>query len=102
MRAWAEAVTLSGSTLRVAAPDPLPAERDTLAVATGIGVLGRGGGCDRGGRSSHDGEGSLTRLEVGQRRAEDGLGALRDRRKWPRVLARAVQRHWAKGAGGDA
>ena len=79
MKAWVESVSLEGSALRIAAPDPLPAARDTLAVASAIRALERfpaldavilaGGGADV----------RVTRAEAEAFLAPDGFAALRDR-----------------------
>jgi hypothetical protein len=98
VKAWVDAVGIAGSTLRVTAPDPLPAERDTLAVATAIRVFEHVRALEclvlLGGRR----ESSLTRADVEGLLAPLGFAALRDRGRWPQVPARAVQRY----SGGDA
>lgn len=98
MKAWVDGVSLAGSTLRVTASEPLPAGRDTLAVASAIRVFERFPALDglvlvRGG-----GEVSLARDGVERLLAPDGFAALRDRGRWPQVLARAVRRYSANDA----
>src|SRR5262249_41758422 len=41
VKAWVDSISLSGSTLRVITPEPLPADRATLAVASAIRVFER-------------------------------------------------------------
>jgi hypothetical protein len=86
------------STLRVVAPDPLPAERDTLAVATAIRVLERFPALEGFVLLGGGGEASLTRADVERLLAPLGFAALRDRGRWRQVPARAVQRY----SGSDA
>jgi hypothetical protein len=88
VKAWVEAVSLGGSTLRVTAPDPVPAERDTLAVASAIRVFERFQALD-----TLVLAGGVTRADVERLLAPEGFAALRDRGRWPQVLARALQRH---------
>ena len=102
MRAWVDAVSLVGSTLRVAAPEPLPAERDTLAVASAIRVFERFPALDGLVLVGGNGEVSVTRADVERLLAPDGFAVLRDRVRWPQVLARAVQRYAATNAEGGA
>ena len=102
MKAWVDAVSLAGSTLRVTAPGPLPAERDTLAVATAIRVFERFQALDDLVLAGGDGEMTVTRGEVERLLAPEGFAALRERSRWPQVLARAVQRHAAAHAEGGA
>jgi hypothetical protein len=101
VRSWIGAVSLSGGTLRVSVPEPLPADGGTLAVAGAIRVFERfpaladfvlvaGGG----------GETTVTRADVERLLAPEGWRALEDRGRWPEVLARAVERHASAGAGG--
>jgi hypothetical protein len=102
VKAWVESVSLEGSALRIAAPDPLPAARDTLAVASAIRALERfpaldavilaGGGADV----------RVTRAEAEAFLAPDGFAALRDRGRWPQVLSRALQRRAASFPDGAA
>jgi hypothetical protein len=98
VKAWVEAVSLAGSTLRVTAAEPLPAERDTLAVASAIRVFERFPALDKIVLATAGGEVSLARAHVEQLLAPDGFAALRERGRWTQVLARAVQRHAAIGA----
>jgi hypothetical protein len=93
MNAWVEAVTLAGSTLRVAAPGFLPAEPDTLAVASAIRVFDRFQALDTLLLAGGDGDVHVTRAEVERLLAPDGFAALHDRGRWPQLLARALQRH---------
>ena len=102
MRAWVDAVSLVGSTLRVTAPGPLPAERDTLAVATAIRVFERFQALSELVLGGGDGEVTLTRGDVERLLAPDGFAALRERGRWPHVLARAVQRYAGAHAEGGA
>jgi hypothetical protein len=85
-------------TLRVVAPDPVPAERDTPAVATAIRVLERFPALEGFVLLGGGGEASLTRADVERLLAPLGFAALRDRGRWPQVLARAVRRY----SGSDA
>jgi hypothetical protein len=93
VKAWVEAVSLGGSTLRVTAPDPVPAERDTLAVASAIRVFERFQALDTLVLAGGDAEVRVTRADVERLLAPEGFAALRDRGRWPQVLARALQRH---------
>lgn len=102
MKAWVDAVSLAGSTLRVTASEPLPAERDTLAVASAIRVFERFPALHGLVLVSGSGEVSLARACVERLLAPDGFAALRDRGRWPQVLARAVQRYSANDAEGGA
>jgi hypothetical protein len=102
VRAWADAVSLVGSTLRVTAPGPLPAERDTLAVATAIRVFERFPALGDLVLAGGDSEVTLTRGDVERLLAPEGFAALRERGRWPQVLARAVQRYAAARAEGGA
>ena len=100
MKAWVDAVSLAGSTLRVTAPGPLPAERDTLAVATAIRVFERFQALDDLVLAGGDGEVTVTRGDVERLLAPEGFTALHERSRWPQVLARAVQRYAAAHAEG--
>ena len=102
MKGWVDGVSLAGSTLRVTAPEPLPADRDTLTVASAIRVFERFPALDGLVLVSGGGEVSLARADVERLLAPDGFAALRDRGRWPRVLARAVQRYSASDAEGEA
>jgi hypothetical protein len=93
VKAWVDTVALMGSTLQVTAPDPLPAERDTLAIASAIRVFERFTALDGLVLMGGDHEVSMTRAEVERLLAPDGFAALRDRGRWPQVLARAIQRY---------
>jgi hypothetical protein len=97
VKAWVD-VSLAGSTLRVTAPAPLPAERDALAVASAIRVFERFPALDGLVLASDGGEVFLGRTDVERLLAPEGFVALRDRGRWPQVLARAVRRHCAKDA----
>jgi hypothetical protein len=93
VRAWVDAVSLVGPALRVTAPGRLPAERHTLAVATAIRVFERFQALAELTLAGEDGEVTLARGEVERLLAPEGFAALRERSRWPQVLARAVQRH---------
>jgi hypothetical protein len=104
MKGAVEAISLAGSTLRVSAPDPLAAERATLAVACALRVFERFSALDGlvlggGGAGS---EVSLGRAEVERLLAPDGFAALRDRNRWPQLLARAVRRYSRQDGDGGA
>lgn len=102
MKAWVDAISLAGSTLRVTAPGPLPAERDTLAVATAIRVFERFQALDDLVLAGADGEVTVTRGTVERLLAPEGFAALREPSRWPDVLARAVQRYAPAHAEGAA
>ena len=102
MKAWVEAVSLAGSTLRVTATEPLVAGRETLAVATAIRVFERFPALDGLVLVGGEAEVSVTRAEVERLLAPDGFTALRDHSRWPQVLARAVQRYAPADAEGQA
>jgi len=102
VKAWVDAVSLAGSTLRVAAPDPLPAERGTLAVATAIRVFERFQALDGLILAGADSEVTVTRGDVERLLAPEGFAALRERSRWPQVLARAVLRYAPVPAEGGA
>ena len=102
MKAWVDAVSLKGSTLCVAAPGPLPAERETLAVASAIRVFERFQALDTLVLTGVDADVCVTRADVERLLAPDGFAALRDRGRWPQVLARALQRNAAAPTGGAA
>lgn len=102
MKTWVDAVSLAGLTLRVTAREPLPAERDTLAVASAIRVFERFPALDWLVLVSGGGDVPLTRACVERLLAPDGFAALRNRGLWPQVLARAVQRYSATDAEGGA
>jgi hypothetical protein len=99
VKAWVDSVSLAGSTLQVTAPDPLPAERETLAVATAIRVFDRFPALDRLVLVGGGGEASLTRADVERLLAPQGFAALRDRGRWPQVLSRALQRYGGSDPG---
>jgi hypothetical protein len=90
---WVDAVSLVGPALRVTAPGRLPAEQDTLAVATAIRVFERFQALADLTLAGEDGDVTLTRDEVERLLAPEGFAALRERGRWPQLLARAVQRH---------
>jgi hypothetical protein len=102
VKAWIDAVSLSGTTLRVTVPDPLPADRDTLAVASAIRVFERFPVLDGLVLVSGGGEVSLVRADVERLLAPEGFLALQDRGRWPQVLAHAVQRYSRADAGGSS
>jgi hypothetical protein len=102
MRSWIDTVSLSGSTLRVTVPEPWPADRDTLAVASAIRVFERFAALDGLVLVAGDGEVSLARADVERLLAPEGMLALQDRGRWPQVLARAVQRYSGADAGDGA
>jgi hypothetical protein len=102
MKTWVDAVSLAGSTLRVSAPGPLPAARDTLAVATAIRVFERFQALDDLVLAGGDGEVMVTRGDVERLLAPEGFAALRERSRWPQMLARAVQRYVTGRAEGRA
>lgn len=102
MKAWIDAVSLAGSTLRVSAAGPLPADRDTLAVASALRVFERFPALDGLVLVSGGDEVSLARADVERLLAPDGFAALQDRGRWPQLLARAVQRYSATDAEGGA
>jgi hypothetical protein len=77
----------------VSAPEPLPAERETLAVASAIRVFEHFPALDRLVLTSGGSEVSLARVDVERLLAPDGFASLRDHGRWPQVLARAVGRY---------
>jgi hypothetical protein len=95
---WVDNISLTGATLRVGAADPLPAERETLALATAIRVFERFAALDTVVLAGGEGEIAVSRAEVERVLAPEGFGALRDRGRWPQVLARAIQRYGATDA----
>jgi len=99
VRSWIDTVSLSGSTLRMTVPEPLPADRVTLTVASAIRVFQRFPALDGLVLVAAGGEVSLTRADVERLLAPEGLPALQDRGRWPRVLARAVQRYSVADSG---
>jgi hypothetical protein len=86
----------------VTAPEPLSAERNTLAVASALRVFERFPALDGLVLVAGGAEVSLKRADVERLLAPDGFSALRDRSRWPQVLTRAVQRHAGADAGGAA
>jgi hypothetical protein len=100
VKPWIDAVSLSGSTLRVTASDALPADRETLAVAGAIRLFERFPALDGFVLVSGGDEVSLVRADVERLLAPEGLLALQDRGRWSQVLARAVQRYSRADAGG--
>jgi hypothetical protein len=98
VREWIDTVTLAGSTLRVTVPEPMPADRDTLAVASAIRLFERFPALDVLVLAGGGGEVALSRADVERLMAPEGLESLRDRGRWPLVLARAIQRHLGAGA----
>jgi len=95
VKAWVDSISLTGSTLRVIAPEPLPADRATLAVASAIRVFERFPALDSLVLGGGDPEVSMTRADVERLLEPDGFAVLRDRGRWPQVLARAIQRYVA-------
>ena len=93
MKPGVDAIGLAGSTLRVPAPEPLPADPVTLAVATAIRVFERFPALDALVLDGGTSEVSVSRGEVERLLAPEGFAALQDGSRWPQVLARAVQRH---------
>ena len=93
MKAWIDSISLAGTTLRVTAPVPLPADRSTLAVASAIRVFERFPALDGLVLAGDDGEVLLTRTTIERLLAPEGFAALQERSRWPQVLARAVQRY---------
>jgi hypothetical protein len=101
VKTWIDSISLAGSTLQVTAPEPLPADRITLAVASAIRVFERFPALDRLILAGSDGEVPMTRANIERLLAPEGFAALQDRGRWPQVLARAVQRQGAlDGASG--
>lgn len=98
MTTWVDNVSLAGVTLQVSAAEPLPAERETLALATAIRVFERFSVLDTVVLASGGGEVSVSRAEIERVLAPEGFAALRDRGSWPQVLARAIQRYGAADA----
>ena len=97
MRSWIDAVTLVGSTVRVTLPSPLPADRDTLAVASALRLFDRFPALDGLVLVADGDEVALSRADVERLLAPDGFSALQERGRWSQVLARAVQRHAGTG-----
>jgi hypothetical protein len=95
VKAWVEAISLVGSTLRVAAPGPVPAERDTIAVASAIRVFARFQALDTLVLEGGDADVRVLRADVERLLEPEGFAAVRDRGRWPQVLARALQRRAA-------
>ncbi len=100
MRSWIGAVSLSGSTLRVSVPEPLPADGHALAVAGAIRVFERFPALVDFVLITGAGEMTLARADVERLLAPEGWLALEDRGRWPEVLTRAVQRYAGADAGG--
>jgi hypothetical protein len=98
VKAWIDTISLAGSTLRVTAPEPGPADRITLTVASAIRVFERFPALDGLVLAGGDGEVSLTRADIERLLAPEGFAVLQDRTRWPQVLARAIQRHVLDGA----
>jgi hypothetical protein len=99
VKSWVEAISLVGSTLRVAAPAPLPAERDTIAVASAIRVFARFQALDTLVLAGGAADVRVSRVDVERLLEPEGFAALRDRGRWPQVLARALQRRAAARPG---
>ena len=95
MKERVDIVSLAGSTLRVIAPEPLPADRATLAVATAIRVFERFSALDGLVLNCGDSEVPVTRAEVERLLAPDGFAVLQDRGRWRQLLSRAMQRYVA-------
>jgi hypothetical protein len=98
VKALVDGVNLVGSTLRVAATEPLPAEQRVLAVASAIRVFERFSALDGLILTAGSAAVSVTRADVERLLAPDGFAALRDRSRWPQVMARALQRFVAADA----
>ena len=98
MKISVEAVSLTGPTVRVSAPDPVPAERAILALASAIRVFDRFPVLDALVLAGGEHEVTVTRADVERALSPEGFAALRDRGRWPQVLARAAQQLGA-GAG---
>jgi hypothetical protein len=95
-------VTLVGATVRVTVPSPVPADRDTLAVASALRLFERFSALDGLVLVADGDEVSLARADVERLLAPDGFPALQDRGRWPQVLARAVQRFSGTPSGSTA
>ena len=102
MKSWVEGISLVGSTLRVAAPEPVPAERDTIAVASAIPAVARLQALDTLVLAGGDADVRVSRADVERLLEPEGFAALRDRGRWPQVLARALQRRAAARPAGAA
>jgi hypothetical protein len=100
MKSWIGSITLSGSTLRVSVPEPLPADARALAVASAVRVFERFPVLRDLVLVAGDAETALGRADVERLLAPEGWRALEDPGRWPDVLARAVERHAAAEAGG--
>ena len=100
MRSWIGSVSLSGPTLRVSVPEPLPADARTLAVSGAVRVFERFPALRDFVLVAGGGEVALSRADVERLLAPEGWPALEDRGRWPEVLARAVERHAEADAGG--
>jgi hypothetical protein len=100
VRSWIGAVGLSGSTIRVSVPEPLPADAHALAVAGAVRVFERFPALGSFVLMAGGGEMTVTRADVERLLAPEGWPALEDRGRWPEVLARAVERHAEGGVGG--
>lgn len=98
MRSWIDTVTLAGSRVRVTVPSPMPADRDTLAVASAIRLFERFPALDELVLVADGGEVSLGRTDIERLLAPEGFPALRDRGRWPQMLARAMQRYAGTGS----
>jgi hypothetical protein len=101
MRSWIGAVSLSGPTLRVSVPEPLPADRHALAVASAIRVFQRFPALDGVVLSGGGAEVTLSRVDVERLLEPEGWRTLEDRGRRPEVLARAVERLTAADDGGS-
>ena len=102
MKSWVEVISLVGSRLRVAAPGPVPAERDTIAVASAIRVFARFQALDALVLAGGDADARVSRADVERLLEPEGFAAIRDRGRWPRGLARALQRRAAARPAGAA
>ena len=100
MRSWIGSVGLSGSTLRVSVPEPLPADAHALAVSGAVRVFERFPALRDFVLVAGGGEMTLSRADVERLLAPEGWRALEDPGRWPDVLARAVQRYAEAAAGG--
>jgi hypothetical protein len=101
VRSWIGAVSLSGPTLRVSVPEPLPADLHALAVASAVRVLERFPALGGVVLIAGGAEVTLSRDDVERLLEPEGWPSLEDRGRWPEVLARAVERQAASDDGGS-
>ena len=100
MRSWIGSIGLSGPTLRVSVPEPLPADARALAVSGAVRVFERFPALRNFVLVAGGEEMTLSRADVERLLAPEGWRALEDQGRWPDVLARAVERHAEGAAGG--